>query len=86
MGAERHGSKGIGGFLQLFDWGSESRKKFSNKSDFPKQSKQGKRSIRSLPVTRYDQVDEDVSRASSSGKGSSEYSCASSVVDDDGYE
>uniref|UniRef100_A0A7N0U3K8 DUF3741 domain-containing protein n=1 Tax=Kalanchoe fedtschenkoi TaxID=63787 RepID=A0A7N0U3K8_KALFE len=86
MGAERHSSKGVGGFLQLFDWNSKSRKKlFNNKSDFAEQSKQGRRSDRSLPVTRYDPVDEDGSRGGSSVKGSSEYSCASSVVDDDGY-
>ncbi|CAM8986061.1 unnamed protein product [Rhodiola kirilowii] len=86
MGGERHSSKGVGGFLQLFDWNSKSRKKlFSNKSDFPDQSKRGKRSDRNLPVTRYDHEDEDESRAGSSVKGSSEYSCASSVVDDDGY-
>ncbi|CAM8989757.1 unnamed protein product [Rhodiola kirilowii] len=86
MGGERHSSKGVGGFLQLFDWNSKSRKKlFSNKSDFPDQSKRGKRSDRNLPVTRYDHEDEDESRAGSSVKGSSEYSCTSSVVDDDGY-
>uniref|UniRef100_A0A7N1A0F1 DUF4378 domain-containing protein n=1 Tax=Kalanchoe fedtschenkoi TaxID=63787 RepID=A0A7N1A0F1_KALFE len=78
MGSERRSSKGVGGFLQLFDWNSKSRKKLLyNKSDFSEQSKQA-RSDRSL------QMDEDESRGGSSVKGS-EYSYASSVVDDDGY-
>ena len=40
MGIEKHGTKGegghVGGFFQLFDWTSKSRKKlFASKSDAP---------------------------------------------------
>ncbi|XP_019180133.1 PREDICTED: uncharacterized protein LOC109175333 [Ipomoea nil] len=88
MGAERHGSKRgggyVGGFLQLFDWNAKSRKKlFSSKSDSPEHSKQKKRCDGNLPMTRYHLIDEDEINASSSFKGSSSYSCASSVTDEE---
>ncbi|PIA61166.1 hypothetical protein AQUCO_00300588v1 [Aquilegia coerulea] len=85
MGVEKQGSKGgSGGFLQLFDWNKKSRKKlFSNNSDFPDGSKQGKRSSSSLLVTRTHLIDED-DNGRSSIKGSSDYSCSSSVTDDEG--
>ncbi|KAJ0093196.1 hypothetical protein Patl1_24939 [Pistacia atlantica] len=90
MGIEREGSKSgggyVGGFFQLFDWKAKSRKKlFSSKSDFPERSKQGKRSDGTLPMTRLHLTDEDETGAGASFKGSSDYSCASSVTDDDGY-
>ncbi|THG15892.1 hypothetical protein TEA_022378 [Camellia sinensis var. sinensis] len=99
MGIEKHGSKHgggyVGGFLQLFDWNAKSRKKlFSSKSDLSEQSKQKKRSDGNLPMTRFNLVgiwlfstimDEDEFVAVSSIKGSSDYSCASSVTDEDGY-
>ncbi|TXG71634.1 hypothetical protein EZV62_000213 [Acer yangbiense] len=89
MGIEKEGSKnggGYGGFFQLFDWTAKSRKRlFSSKSDFPERSKQGKKSDGNLPMTRLHLMDEDEIGAGSSIKGSSDYSCASSVTDDDGY-
>ncbi|XP_057958213.1 uncharacterized protein LOC131151055 [Malania oleifera] len=90
MGVEKHGSKGggsyVGGFFQLFDWNAKSRKKlFSSKSDSPERSKQGKRGDTNSPMTRLHLVDEDESGAGSSIKGSSDYSCASSVTDDEGF-
>ncbi|XP_016480717.2 uncharacterized protein LOC107801829 isoform X1 [Nicotiana tabacum] len=90
MGAEKHGSKSggsyVGGFLQLFDWNAKSRKKlFSSKSDIPEQSKQKKRCDGTLPMTRVHLKNEDDTTAASSIKGSSDYSCASSVTDEEYY-
>ncbi|KAJ4848407.1 hypothetical protein Tsubulata_032778 [Turnera subulata] len=87
MGVEKEGSKSgggyVGGFFQLFDWTAKSRKKlFSSKSDFPERYKQGKKSDGSLPMTRLHLMDEDEARSSIRG---GDYSCASSVTDDDGY-
>lgn len=89
MGAEKQGSKSgsyVGGFLQLFDWNAKSRKKlFSSKSDIPEQSKQKKRCDGNFPMTRVHLNNEDDTTAGSSVKGSSEYSCASSVTDEEYY-
>ncbi|KAM3338154.1 hypothetical protein P3S68_031371 [Capsicum galapagoense] len=89
MGAEKQGSKSggyVGGFLQLFDWNAKSRKKlFSSKSDIPEQSKQKKRCDGNLPMTRVHLNNEDDTIAGSSVKGSSDYSCASSVTDEEYY-
>ncbi|KAG8372907.1 hypothetical protein BUALT_Bualt12G0115900 [Buddleja alternifolia] len=89
MGIEKQGSKGgnyVGGFLQMFDWNAKSRKKlFSSKSDIPEQSKQKKRCDGNLPMTRIPMMDEDEIEGGSSIKGSSDYSCASSVTDEDFY-
>ncbi|KAM7279533.1 hypothetical protein ACFE04_006667 [Oxalis oulophora] len=83
MGSDREGKSG-GGFFQLFDWKAKSRKKlFSNKS--PELSKQGKRSFENLPATWLHLVDEDETRAGTSIREGSDYSCASSVTDEDGY-
>ncbi|XP_043711167.1 uncharacterized protein LOC122660059 [Telopea speciosissima] len=89
MGFDRQSSKNgggyVGGFLQLFDWNGKSRKKlFSNKSDFPEGSKQGKKRDGNFPMTRLRLMEED-ENGGASIKGSSDYSCASSVTDDDGY-
>ncbi|KAK1317953.1 hypothetical protein QJS10_CPA05g00281 [Acorus calamus] len=69
------GSKG--GFFNLFDWNSKSRKKlFANEG-----LKQGKKSDDALSTTPYSTVDEDeIIRR----KGGSDHSCASSSVDDEG--
>ncbi|GMH19906.1 hypothetical protein Nepgr_021747 [Nepenthes gracilis] len=89
MGADKPGSKGVryvGGLLQLFDWNSKSRKKlFSSKYELPGQKKQGKTNEGNLPATRICLVDEEEIRVESSIKGGSDYSCASSVTDDEGY-
>uniref|UniRef100_A0A5B6YL43 DUF4378 domain-containing protein n=1 Tax=Davidia involucrata TaxID=16924 RepID=A0A5B6YL43_DAVIN len=89
MGVEKQDSKGgggyVGGFFQLFDWNAKSRKKlFSSKSDFADQSKQKKKSEGNLPMTRLHLTDEEEILAGSSIKGSSDYSCASSVTDEEG--
>ncbi|XVF66155.1 hypothetical protein PTKIN_Ptkin10aG0012500 [Pterospermum kingtungense] len=90
MGVDKESSKNgggyVGGFFQLFDWTAKSRKKlFSSKSDFPERSKQGKRSDGNLPMTRLHLTDEDEIGVGTSIKGSSDYSCASSITDDDMY-
>ncbi|KMT16501.1 hypothetical protein BVRB_3g048000 isoform A [Beta vulgaris subsp. vulgaris] len=92
MGGEKHGSKSgryVGGFLQLFDWNAKSRKKlFPSKFDLP-DSKYGKRGEESFPMTRIRvEADEEEFGAFGAGlsvRGGSDYSCASSVTDDDGY-
>ncbi|KAI3991942.1 hypothetical protein MKX01_012887 [Papaver californicum] len=87
MGIEKNSSKSgggggyVGGFLQLFDWNGKSRKKLLAKSQ--EGSKQGKRNVGNLPASRFHLTDEDENGASSI-RGSSDYSCASSVTDDDG--
>ncbi|XP_076904492.1 uncharacterized protein LOC143559958 [Bidens hawaiensis] len=92
MGAHKHGSKGsgsggyVGGFLHLFDWNAKSRKKlFSNKSESPEQPKQTKRTDGNMPMTRFSVMDEDDMICGMSMKGSSDYSCATSITDEDGY-
>lgn len=89
MVVEKQGSKSggyVGGFLQLFDWNAKSRKKlFSSKSDIPELSKQKKRCDGNLPMTRVHLNNEDDTTAVSSVKGSSDYSCASSVTDEEYY-
>ncbi|XP_076881363.1 uncharacterized protein LOC143529463 [Bidens hawaiensis] len=92
MGAHKHGSKGsgsggyVGGFLHLFDWNAKSRKKlFSNKSESPEQPKQTKRTDGNMPVTRFSVMDEDDMICGMGMKGSSDYSCATSITDEDGY-
>ncbi|KAA8527400.1 hypothetical protein F0562_034885 [Nyssa sinensis] len=89
MGVEKQGSKGgggyVGGFFQIFDWNAKSRKKlFSSKSDFPDQLKHKKRSDGNLPMTRLHLMDEEEILAASSIRGSSDYSCTSSVTDEEG--
>ncbi|KAI3963757.1 hypothetical protein MKW92_053845 [Papaver armeniacum] len=88
MGGQKQGSKGgggryVGGFLQLFDWNGKSRKKlFSNKS--PEGSKQGKISEGNSTTSQLRQVDDDF-YGRSTLRERSDYSCASSVTDEDGY-
>ncbi|XP_017230537.1 uncharacterized protein LOC108205204 [Daucus carota subsp. sativus] len=89
MGVERERSKSgggyVGGFLHLFDWNTKSRKNlFSNKSNAQvEQLKQKTINDHNHPTTQLYLMDQDDSLARSSFKGSSEYSCASSVTDDD---
>ncbi|KAL2454954.1 hypothetical protein Adt_47542 [Abeliophyllum distichum] len=83
MVMEKRGSKSGSGFFQLFDWNAKSRKKlFSSKSDLPEQSKQKRICDRSFPMTQLHVLDEE-EVAGSSIRGSSDYSCASSVTDED---
>ncbi|CAI9289320.1 unnamed protein product [Lactuca saligna] len=92
MGAQKHGSKGggsggyVGGFLHLFDWNAKSRKKlFSSKSESPEQPKQTKRTDGNMPMTRFNMMEEDETIGGLSYKESSDYSCATSITDDDNY-
>ncbi|PWA66787.1 DUF3741-associated sequence motif protein [Artemisia annua] len=92
MGAQKHGSKGgsgggyVGGFLNLFDWNAKARKKlFSSKSESPELPKQTKRTNGNTPSTRFNTMEEDEMITGFSLKGSSDYSCATSVTDEDGY-
>ncbi|KAJ3699784.1 hypothetical protein LUZ61_003489 [Rhynchospora tenuis] len=80
MGVEKGGSKGSG-FFHLFDWNRKSRKKLFTVS--PEGTKLGKRIDETIPSTRLRMIDEDDLIGISSIKGSSDYSCASSVTDDD---
>ncbi|XP_071736967.1 uncharacterized protein [Rutidosis leptorrhynchoides] len=55
MEVDKRSSKG--GFLQLFDWNTKSKKKlFSNKSDLPESSKHGKENLDNLAITRLQQM------------------------------
>ncbi|KAK9136727.1 hypothetical protein Sjap_007321 [Stephania japonica] len=89
MGTEKQGSKSgggyVGGFRQLFDWNGKSRKKlFSSKSDLPEGSKQEKDSDECFPTAQNHLIEEDDDNGNLSIKGSSSYSCSSSVTDDEG--
>ncbi|XP_073134524.1 uncharacterized protein [Henckelia pumila] len=89
MGIDKKSSKGgnyVGGFLQMFDWNAKSRKKlFSSQSELPEQFKQKKRCDGNLPMTQLQMLDEYEVSAGASIKGGSDYSCASSVTDEDVY-
>ncbi|KAK4265850.1 hypothetical protein QN277_026846 [Acacia crassicarpa] len=88
MGFEKEGTKGggghVGGFFQLFDWTSKSRKKlFASKSDVPESQKPGKKAEGNLAMARpYVGVNDDETGAWASVRGS-DHSYASSVTDDE---
>ncbi|XP_062215864.1 uncharacterized protein LOC133916268 isoform X2 [Phragmites australis] len=90
MGTEKGGAKigggsgSGGGIFNLFDWKRKSRKKLFSNS--PEGAKLVKRSEETLPSRRLHSVDEDEGIGVSSFKGSSDYSCASSVTDEEGRE
>ncbi|KAK6915656.1 DUF3741-associated sequence motif [Dillenia turbinata] len=85
MEVEKRGSKG--GFLQLFDWNSKSRKKlFSNKSDFPgnlnlEGSGQEKEYADNLSMTGAMEVDGNGECLSI--QGGNDYSCKALMVTDE---
>ncbi|XP_049386800.1 uncharacterized protein LOC125851047 [Solanum stenotomum] len=82
MEVEKRTSKG--GFLQLFDWNIKSRKKlFSNKSELPENSKQGKENANGSANLRLQQA-HDHSLGSNSKQNYDFYS-ASSVAEDESY-
>ncbi|MCD7446485.1 hypothetical protein HAX54_007799 [Datura stramonium] len=82
MEVEKRSSKG--GFLQLFDWNTKSRKKlFSNKSELPENSKQGKENANGSANLRLQQV-HDYGPGSNSKQNYDFYS-ASSVAEDGSY-
>ncbi|KAL6644933.1 hypothetical protein ACP70R_016541 [Stipagrostis hirtigluma subsp. patula] len=90
MGTEKGGAKvlggggGGGGIFNLFDWKRKSRKKLFSNS--PEGAKLVKRSEETLPSGRLHLIDDDEGIGVSSFKGSSDYSCASSVTDEEGRE
>ncbi|ONK67575.1 uncharacterized protein A4U43_C05F1460 [Asparagus officinalis] len=86
MGADKGGTKS-GGFFHLFDWNRKSRKKlFSSGTVSPESTKQEKRSQDNLAASRLRLVDDDDEVVGvSSVKGSSDYSCASSITDEEGF-
>ncbi|KAK8466072.1 hypothetical protein PHAVU_009G254000 [Phaseolus vulgaris] len=91
MGVEKEGTKSgggyVGGFFQLFDWSTKSRKKlFAAKSDLPETLKQGRRVNYNvaMPMTQSSYlVDEDENGFGVSLRGSCDHSYASSVTDDE---
>ncbi|PUZ64394.1 hypothetical protein GQ55_3G140800 [Panicum hallii var. hallii] len=90
MGSEKGGAKviggggGAGGIFNLFDWKRKSRKKLFSNS--PEGAKLVRRSEKTLPSGRLQLVDDDEGIGVTSFKGSSDYSCASSVTDEEGRE
>ncbi|XP_020235117.1 uncharacterized protein LOC109814979 [Cajanus cajan] len=89
MGVEKEGTKSgggyVGGFFQLFDWTSKSRKKlFATKSDLPEHLKHGKKVDYSMALSQSSYlVDEDENGVGASVRGSCDHSYASSVTDDE---
>lgn len=83
MGSEKGGAKviGGGGIFNLFDWKRKSRKKLFSNS--PEGSKLVKMSEETLLSGRLHLGDDDEGIGVSSFKGSSDYSCASSVTDEE---
>lgn len=89
MGVEkeslRSGGSYVGGFFQLFDWTAKSRKRlFSSKPDVQERFRQGNRSAGNSPLTQVHLIDLDECGGRQSIKGSSDYSCSSSVTEDEG--
>ncbi|XP_059652327.1 uncharacterized protein LOC132299614 [Cornus florida] len=85
MEAEKRVSKG--GFLHLFDWNAKSRKKlFSNKSELPEGSKQGKENFDCSGLSQLQQMKVHENGLCPSVKEStSDYSCDLSVSGDEGH-
>ncbi|GAB4855638.1 hypothetical protein Ancab_024259 [Ancistrocladus abbreviatus] len=84
MATEKKGSKGR--LLYLFDWDAKSRKKlFSGKSDSSERSNQEEENADNLGIPQFLMKEVHANGDGSMGKGSSSYSCASSVSGDDGY-
>ncbi|XAR52704.1 hypothetical protein NMG60_11020904 [Bertholletia excelsa] len=84
MDVEKWSSKG--GFLHLFDWNVKSRKKlFSNKSELPEDSKQGKENATNSMVVRPQLVEVDEDGPCARDKRNGDYNCPSSITNDEGY-
>ncbi|XP_027368702.1 uncharacterized protein LOC113874687 [Abrus precatorius] len=88
MRVEKEATKGeggyVGGFFQLFDWTSKSRKKlFATKSDSPESLKQRRKIDGNLAMTHPFLVDEDDIGVGISIRDSNDHSYASSVIDDE---
>ncbi|KAL9393023.1 hypothetical protein Peur_012308 [Populus x canadensis] len=81
---ERKRSKG--GLFHLFDWNGKSRKKlFANNSELPEGLKQGKENVEKMEKLLLQAGELDDRRANLSNRGSSDFSCASSMTSDEGY-
>ncbi|OIV91675.1 hypothetical protein TanjilG_26528 [Lupinus angustifolius] len=88
MGVEKEGTKSgggyVGGFFQLFDWTSKSRKKlFANKSELPEPLKHGRKANYKKTMTQPYLANEDESEVLASVRRSCDHSYASSVTDDE---
>ncbi|KAH7666642.1 hypothetical protein IHE45_12G009500 [Dioscorea alata] len=84
MGQDKVGVKS-GGFFHLFDWNHKSRKKlFSNATNSQEGSTQENKIEDNMSVSRLRMIDDDEIAGVSSIKGSSDFSCASSVTDEEG--
>ncbi|KAM0947612.1 hypothetical protein DsansV1_C07g0069301 [Dioscorea sansibarensis] len=84
MGHDKVGAKS-GGFFHLFDWNHRSRKKlFSNATNSQEGSTQDNKIEDNMSMSRLRMIDDDEIAGASSIKGSSDYSCASSVTDEEG--
>ncbi|GMP40010.1 hypothetical protein CsSME_00010632 [Camellia sinensis var. sinensis] len=85
MDVEKRASKG--GFLQLFDWNVKSRKKlFSNKSELPEDSQQGKENVANSIILHPQHMEAHENGPGLRGKKNGDYNFASSVTSDEGYE
>ncbi|KAJ0975584.1 hypothetical protein J5N97_017549 [Dioscorea zingiberensis] len=81
---EKVGTKS-GGFFHLFDWNRKSRKKlFSNATNSHESSIQENKIEDNISMSRLRMIEDDEMVGISSIKGSSDYSCASSVTDEEG--
>uniref|UniRef100_A0A1D1ZJ62 Uncharacterized protein n=1 Tax=Anthurium amnicola TaxID=1678845 RepID=A0A1D1ZJ62_9ARAE len=84
MGAEQKGVK-TGGLFHLFDWNKKSRKKlFANRDVSPEGATQGTEGNDNVQASRLCIIEDDDTRGLLSLNGSSDYSCASSVTDEEG--
>ncbi|XP_061344805.1 uncharacterized protein LOC133290693 [Gastrolobium bilobum] len=88
MGVEKEGTKTgggyVGGFFQLFDWTSKSRKKlFATKSDLQEPLKRGRKVDYNVAMTQPYLANEDENGVGASVRGSCDHSYASSVTDDE---
>ncbi|KAJ6775383.1 GPI-ANCHORED ADHESIN-LIKE PROTEIN [Salix purpurea] len=84
MEGERKRSKGS--LFNLFDWNGKSRKKlFASNSELPEGLKQGKENVEKMEKRPRQVVELDDRRANLSNRGSSDFSCASSMTSDEGY-
>lgn len=84
MEGERKRSKGS--LFNLFDWNGKSRKKlFASNSELPEGLKQGKENVEKMEKRPRQVVELDDRRANLSNRGSSDFSCASSMASDEGY-
>ncbi|KAJ6395069.1 hypothetical protein OIU84_023928 [Salix udensis] len=74
-----------GGLFHLFDWNGKSRKKlFVNNPEFPEGLKQGKENAEKMAKLQLHMTEVDDRRANLRNRGSSDFSCASSVASDEG--